>query len=153
MNSFLNSFFIFGCAGSSLLCVGFLWLGCVGTMLCCGAWTSHCGGFFSFRARALDSQASVVTACGPSGCGTWTFIAHGMWNLPRPGIKHMSTALAGGLLFIALRGKSPTFKSKQTGLFHRKIALCTLPSLYHGFSHFATASLVLSTQTSLAFQS
>ena len=32
-----------------------------------------------------------------NSCGTWTLLPHGMWNLPRSGIKYASPALAGGL--------------------------------------------------------
>ena len=44
---FLISFdlFIFGCIGSSLLCVGFLQLRGAGVTLCCSAQASHCSGF------------------------------------------------------------------------------------------------------------
>ena len=101
-----------------------------GGAVCCGAWASHCAGFSCFRAQALGAWASEATAYGLRSCGPWTFTAHGMWNLPRPGIRHMSPALAGGPLFITPPGKSPTFKNKQIGLFHRKTALCTLRPLY-----------------------
>jgi len=33
-----------------------------------------------------------------SGCVTWAYWSHGMWDLPEPGIKPMSPALAGGFL-------------------------------------------------------
>ena len=49
-------FFIFGCIGSSLLCVGFLQLWRAGAALPCGAW-------------ALGAQASVIVARGLSSCG------------------------------------------------------------------------------------
>ena len=42
---------------------------------CCGAWAQGCVG-------------SVVAICGLS-------CPHRMWNLPRPGIKHMSLGLVG----------------------------------------------------------
>ena len=62
-------FFIFGCIGSSLLHVGFLWLWRAGSTLRCGAWASHRGGFSCCGARALGAQASVVAARGLSVCG------------------------------------------------------------------------------------
>ena len=55
--------FIFGCVGSSVLCVGFLQLRRAGISLRCGAWAS-CGGFFCCGARVLGAWASVVVACG-----------------------------------------------------------------------------------------
>ena len=56
--------FIFGCIGSSLLCMSFHcseW-----GLLCCGTWASHCGGF-SWRAQALGDA-------GFSSCGTWASV-------------------------------------------------------------------------------
>ena len=41
-----------------------------GATLRCGAWASHCGGFFCCGARALGAQASVVVAHGLSSCGS-----------------------------------------------------------------------------------
>ena len=69
MTLFGNKFFfffillIFGCIGSSLLCVGFLQLPRAGATLPCGARASHCGGF-SCGAQALGTWASVDVACG-----------------------------------------------------------------------------------------
>ena len=37
----------------------------------CGAWASHCSGFFRCGARALGARASVVAARGLSSRGTW----------------------------------------------------------------------------------
>ena len=64
--------FIFGCVGSSLLCVGFLQLWRARVTLHCGARASHCDGFSCCGARALGTQASVVVAHGLScsaACG------------------------------------------------------------------------------------
>ena len=47
------SLFFFGCAGSSLLCIGFLYLQWTGAVLRCGGWASHCGGFSSCGTWAL----------------------------------------------------------------------------------------------------
>ena len=69
----------FGCFGSSLLHVGFLWLQRAGATLRCGARASYCSGFSCCRAWALggdfsncSTQASVVVAHGLScsaACG------------------------------------------------------------------------------------
>ena len=56
-------FFGGGCVESSLLRVGFLYLRRAGATLCCGAQTSHCGGFSCCGAQALGTRASVVVAC------------------------------------------------------------------------------------------
>ena len=52
------------------------------------AQASHCGGLLlrSSRARWLSS------------CGARAQLLRGMWNLPGPGIKPVSPALAGGFL-------------------------------------------------------
>ena len=60
--------FIFGCVGSSFLCIGYLWLQQAGASLHCRAQASHCGGFCC-AAQALGTQASVVAAHGLSSCG------------------------------------------------------------------------------------
>ena len=54
--------FIYGRVGSSLMCVGFLYLRRAGCTLRCGARASHCGGLSCCRARALGARASVVVA-------------------------------------------------------------------------------------------
>ena len=63
--------FIFGCAESLLLHVGFLYLPGAGANLPCHAGASHCHGFSCCRAWALGTQASVATACGLSSRGPW----------------------------------------------------------------------------------
>ena len=40
-------------------------------------------------------QASVVVARGLGNCDALAQLLHGMWNLPRPGLKPVSPALAG----------------------------------------------------------
>ena len=97
--------FIFGCTGSLLLHVGFLYLWRAGATLCCSAWASHCGGFSCCRARALGTWASVVVARRLSSCGAWALLLCGMWDLPGPGLEPVSPALAGGFLTTAPPGK------------------------------------------------
>ena len=52
--------FIFGCAGSLLLSMGFLLLQGAGATLCCGAQASHCGGFCCCRAQVLGAWAPIA---------------------------------------------------------------------------------------------
>ena len=78
-----------------------------GATLPCRARVSHCGGFSCCGARALGEQASVVMAHRPSSCGlrapehklsscgARAQLLRGMWDLPGPGIRSVSPALAG----------------------------------------------------------
>ena len=83
---------------------GFLQLRQVGATLRCSAGASHCGGFSCCRARALGMRASVVVARGLSSCGSQAVerrlsrcgaraqLLCGMWDLPGPGLEHVSPA-------------------------------------------------------------
>ena len=102
-------------------CAVFLQLRRVGATLCFGARASHCGGFSCCRACALGTRASVVVArrlssCGSralerrlSSCGALAQLLCGMWDLPGPGLEHVSPALAGGFLTTAPSGKPCTY--------------------------------------------
>ena len=70
--SFLKKFYclFFGCSGSLLLHLGFLWLLWVEATLPYGTQASHCGGFSHCGAWALATGISVVAAPGLSSCGT-----------------------------------------------------------------------------------
>ena len=63
---FFNYFylFIFGCVGSSLLCMGFLQLRQAGATLHCSARASHCSGFSCCGAQALGVQAQQLWLMG-----------------------------------------------------------------------------------------
>jgi len=81
----------------------------------CGAWASHCGGFSQCPAQVLGHVG--FSSCGfqvlerrLSGCGAWAPLLHGLWDLPRSGIKPMSPALAGGFFTTEPPGK-PGFLS------------------------------------------
>ena len=97
-----------------------------GVTLRCSAWAS-CRGDFSCGTQVLDAQASGAATLGPCSCsllalehglriwGTQAELLRGMWDLPRPGIRPLSAALAGGFL----SGKSSFlfFFSRQKGHF------------------------------------
>ena len=115
---FKNFYFIFfDCVGSSLLRAGFLQLWRARATLRCRVRASHCGGFSCCRAQALGAWASVVVARGLSSCGSRALecrlsscgaraqLLHGTWDLPGPGLKPVSPALAGGFLTTAPQGK------------------------------------------------
>ena len=57
-------------------------------------------------ARGLSSCGARALECRLSSCGTWAYLLRGMWDLPGPGLKPVSPALAGGFLTTAPPGKS-----------------------------------------------
>ena len=79
---------------SSLRCVVFSlrWLLLLRSM------GSRCAGFSSCGTRALERRLS--------SCGAWAYLLHGLWDLPGPGLEHVSPALAGGFSTTAPPGKS-----------------------------------------------
>ena len=128
---FLN--FIFGCAGSSLLCAGFLQLRQIGGILSQRAWGSLCSGFSCCREQALGAQASVAVACRLSSHSTRAQLLPGpsrstmllgMWDHPGLWLEPMSPTLAGEFLTTGPPGKSqhwifvcyPGEKEKKTAL-------------------------------------
>ena len=90
----------------------------MGATLRCGAQASDCSGFSCCGAWALGVWASVVVAHGLSSygsravehrlssCGRRASLLCGMWDLPRPGLKPVFPALAGGFLITVTPGKS-----------------------------------------------
>ena len=117
INLFIFYFYFFGCVGSLLLRVGFLWLWQAGATLHCSTRASHCGGFSCCGARTPGARTSVVVARGLSSCGSQALehrlsscgalasLLRGMWDLPGPGLEPMCPALAGGFLTTAPPGK------------------------------------------------
>ena len=62
--------------------------------------------------RSWGSRSLGFSSCGlwapehrPSSCGAWAQLLRSMWDPPRPGLKPVSPALAGGFLTIAPPGK------------------------------------------------
>ena len=84
----------------------------------CSVQAFHSGGFSSCRARALGHVGLTVVACGSIvatlrlyGTGS-VLVAHGlscftlrMWDLPGPGVKPVSSALAAGFFTTEPPGK------------------------------------------------
>ena len=105
-NKFIYLIYLFlSVLGLRLLHANFLQLKQVRATLSCGVQASCCGGFSCCGAWALGAWASVVVAHGLSSCGAWAQLLHGMWDLPGPGLKPVSPALAGGFLTTAPPGK------------------------------------------------
>ena len=91
----VQAFLVAVSGGYSLLwCTGFLlwWL------LLLRSTGSRCMGFSSCGSWALERRLS--------SCGTWAYLLHSMWDLPGPGLKPVSPALAGGFLATVPPGKS-----------------------------------------------
>ena len=68
-------------------------------LLSCGAWALGHVGFRSCACWALEG--------GLSSCGAQAQFPHGMWSLPRSGIKPVSPALAGGFFTTEPPWKTP----------------------------------------------
>ena len=65
-----------------------------------------------FRHMGFNSCSMFLNSCGLwvleyglSNCGAWTWLLCSMWNLPGPGIKSVSPALASGFLSSVPPGK------------------------------------------------
>ena len=104
---FLNDlfiYFIFGCTGSSLLHMGFLYLQQVGACLHCGAAAFHCSGF--------SCGAWAAGHTGFSRCSTWAQLwptgLVALWHVEssQTRIEPMSSVLAGRFLSTVPAGKS-----------------------------------------------
>jgi len=48
-----------------------------------------------------------------SSCGPWVWLLHSMWDLPRPGIEHMSPALTGRFFTTEPPGKPPKGRQNE----------------------------------------
>ena len=92
---FKSIYFIFGCAGSSVLLKLFSGRSegllphcraCHYSGFCCQAWAPACLGLVVTAHGTLEHRLST--------CGTWASLLHSMWDLPGPGINLASPALA-----------------------------------------------------------
>ena len=95
------------------------------------------------RAQALGAQASVVVArrlssCGSralerrlSSCGARAYLLCGMWDLPGPGLKPVSSALAGRFSITA-----PPAKPTLTVLRRTAHILCRISLTWNLFLFF-----------------
>ena len=87
-----------------------------------GAQASHCGGFSCCRARILgcvdfSSCVSWTLEYRLSGYSPWAQLPHSTCDLTRPGMKVMSSVLAGGFLSTGPPGKSRHIKIFKSQLF------------------------------------
>ena len=92
----------------------YLYLAVLGLRFCARAFSScgKLGPLFIAVRRPLTIAASLVAenrlqTRRLSNCGSRAQLLRGMWNLPRPGLKPMSPALAGRFSTTAPPGKPP----------------------------------------------
>lgn len=106
--------FMFGCAGLSLLCTGFL---------CCSLQLSHCAGFSCCGAQVLGTWASGVASCGLRSCGSRALVparyVECSWTVIRP----VSPVLTGGFSSTVPPGKC-RLVSFKTRKFTRAFSVC-----------------------------
>ena len=86
----------------------------------CSALASQCGslccGGADFRHTSCSGCGLQALARGLNSCGAQAQLLHGMWNLPGPGIKPMTPALAGRFLSTAPPGKPKNSRILHTWL-------------------------------------
>lgn len=68
----------------------------------------------SYLSRAAHVGASRIVEHGLNSCGADAFLLHGMRNLPRPGIKPVTPALAG-IVWQLLMTNFPPFSLNLLG--------------------------------------
>ena len=73
--------------GFSLLCLVGFTFGGWGLLSSCGVRGSPCGGFSCCRAPALGLLGFSSWAHGLNSCGAQAQLLHGLWSLPKSGIK------------------------------------------------------------------
>ena len=77
--------------------------------------------------RLLVAVAALVVRHRLGSCGTWTWLPHGMWNPPGPGIEPVSPCTGRQVLTTEPPGKSSLYlhlyPSISIFLFDRKILL------------------------------
>ena len=83
---------------------------CARAFSSCGKW----GPLFITVCGPLTIVASLVAehrlqTCRLSDCGSRAQLLHGMWDLPRPGLEPVSSALAGRFSTTAPPGKPHSF--------------------------------------------
>ena len=76
---------------------------CLWTFSSCGEWGLPLT--IVHKLIAVDSLIAEHSV-GFKSCSAWVWLPHSVWNLPEPGIKPMSPALAGGFLANEPPGKS-----------------------------------------------
>ena len=104
-------FFIFSCAGSSLLLRCFSHCGvqaphCGGLSCCWSVWALECAGFSSCSSRVLEHRIT--------SCGAWAQLLHSLWDVTESGTKLVSPTLAGVFFTTELSGLAYWLSSKDS---------------------------------------
>ena len=98
-----------------------------GATICCDTRASHCYDLLQstgFRICRLSSRGSGLLEHGLGSCVTQAKLLCSMWSLPRPGIKAVSPALAGGF-FTCWAIREPPIISDVEHLSMCLLAICT----------------------------
>ena len=94
-------------------------------------------------APGLSSCVSQALELWLSSCGAQTYLPCGMWNLPRPGVKPMSPALAGRFFTT-----EPPRKPSLLMYFHLSFILICICFMYFYFiymNHFVLHLIIVNT--------
>ena len=131
--------FIFGNAGSSLLCGLFPSCEEQGLLSGCGVQASHCCGFSCCGAWALGS--AVFSSCSSrdlehrlNSRDVWVWLLRNMWDLPGSGIQPVFLVLTGGFFTTEPPGKLP--EPQFLNALYLALKCCLVDNshpLLHGF--------------------
>ena len=102
--------------------------------------------------------ASVIVALRLRSCGTWAYLLHSMWSLPRAGIEPVSPALTGRLslpvtlyhqrspvfffFFLFLRAVVTYFFNDHSNFFSKTIFLVICGQSSKSFFHYLSIQLM-----------
>lgn len=114
---------------------------------------SHCSGFSGCGPRDLSARASGAVARRLSCSGPQTQLLQGMWDIPQPGIKPGSPALAGGFPTTGLPG-SPfglIFKDTSQGYLLEIRVLRFSEGCFHFEKNFQTPVILRWVQRLVSF--
>ena len=137
----LKIVFIFACAGSFLLHMGFSLIAesrDYSPVWGFSLWWLLLLGIMGCRAHGFSNGLQpLALECRLSSCGTQALLFLGVWNLPRPGMKPTSPALAGRFLSTAPSEKSWFFYFLITIKFSEmnKYYFCNNNKEYKFFLH------------------
>ena len=89
---------------------GLLFIPAWGLLIAVASLVAECGLVVSAHKLSICSLQALE--CWLSSCGALAWLAHGMWDLPGPGVEPVPPALAGGFLSTRPSGKPRFFVFK-----------------------------------------